>query len=109
LAAVALNAAANAMAVETTGIDLLHPQNAARASGYDLVLAADIFYERETARRVIDFLCHCRAGGARVLIGDPGRTYLPKDRLVRLCEYQIPVTRELEDQEIKRTAVWTLA
>ena len=43
-----------------------------------------------------------------MLIGDPGRSYLPKDRLVQLADYSVPVTRELEDNEIKRTAVWTL-
>ena len=46
--------------------------------------------------------------GASVLIGDPGRSYLPKEQLEKLAEYSVPVTRELEDNEIKRTAVWTL-
>ena len=49
------------------------------------------------------------ARGATILIGDPSRTYLPKSRLAMLVEYSVPVTRELEDNEIKRTAVWTLA
>ncbi len=48
------------------------------------------------------------AQGAAILIGDPGRSYLPKERLDKLAEYSVPVTRELEDNEIKRTAVWTL-
>ena len=42
-----------------------------------------------------------------MLIGDPGRTYFPKSGLVKLAEYQVPTTRELEDAEVKRTAVWT--
>jgi len=46
--------------------------------------------------------------GAAVLIGDPGRSYLPRDRLVRIADYRVPVTRELEDAEIKHTAVWAL-
>jgi predicted nicotinamide N-methyase len=41
-----------------------------------------------------------------VLIGDPGRTYLARDRLQPIAEYRIPVTRALEDMEIKRTEVW---
>ena len=45
--------------------------------------------------------------GTRVLIGDPGRTYFPKEGLVRLADYQVATTRELEDQEVKRTGVWT--
>jgi predicted nicotinamide N-methyase len=48
-----------------------------------------------------------RSRGARVLIGDPGRSYFPREGLVRLAEYQVPTTRELEDMEVKRTAVWT--
>jgi predicted nicotinamide N-methyase len=75
---------------------------------YDVVLAGDLFYERTTAERALKFLERHVARGCRILIGDPGRAYLPKDRLARLCEYRIPVTRDLEDQEIKRTAVWEL-
>ena len=32
----------------------------------------------------------------------------PPDRFRQLAEYSVPVTRELEDAEIKRTAVWRL-
>ncbi len=44
-----------------------------------------------------------------VLIGDPGRAYLPKDRLVSLATYQVQTVGALEDNEIKRTSVWRLA
>ena len=43
-----------------------------------------------------------------MLIGDPGRSYFPREGLVKLAEYQVATTRELEDQEVKKTAVWTL-
>jgi predicted nicotinamide N-methyase len=76
---------------------------------WDVVLAGDIFYERETAERALAFLSRQAARGATVLVGDPGRSYLPKEQLTKLAEYSVPVTRELEDNEIKRTAVWTLA
>jgi predicted nicotinamide N-methyase len=42
-----------------------------------------------------------------VLIGDPGRSYFPRQGLERLADYQVATTRELEDQEVKRTGVWT--
>jgi predicted nicotinamide N-methyase len=42
------------------------------------------------------------------LIGDPGRTYLPKQELEQLAAYEVPVSRALEDAEIKRAAVWRL-
>ena len=43
-----------------------------------------------------------------MLIGDPGRSYFPRTGLTKLAEYQVPTTRELEDFEVKKTAVWTL-
>ena len=72
------------------------------------MLAGDIFYQSDIAERVLAFLAGRAAAGALVLIGDPGRSYLPKDRLVQLATYGVPVTRELEDADIKTTGVWTL-
>lgn len=105
-AAIAINAGLNAVAVSTTSDDLLATADDGR---WDVVLAGDIFYERDTAERAFAFLARHAARGAAILIGDPSRTYLPKSRLAMLAEYSVPVTRELEDNEIKRTAVWTLA
>ncbi|MEW6641272.1 MAG: methyltransferase [Pseudomonadota bacterium] len=106
LAAIALNAQANAVAVTTGDGDVLA---GATCPTVQTILAGDIFYERDTAERALAFLAEQAARGATVLIGDPGRSYLPKDRLRRLADYRVPVTRELEDAEIKHTAVWTLA
>lgn len=103
-AAVSLNAEANGVAVRFTVDDLLDaPPPAA-----DLILAGDIFYEAPLADRVLDWLRAARAAGARVLVGDPGRTYFPNTGLQKLAEYQVPTTRELEDFEVKRTGVWAL-
>jgi len=106
-AAVALNAEANDVYIEVAVQDLLD-QPAQDAPRYDVILVGDLFYERDTAARALAFLDRHAATGARVLIGDPGRTYLPRERLTRLAEYSVPVTRELEDLEIKRTTVWEL-
>jgi predicted nicotinamide N-methyase len=106
-AAITLNAAANDVYVEILTQDLLD-RPAPVEPRYDVILAGDLFYERDTAARALRFLDRNAAAGSRVLIGDPGRAYLPKDRLVRLAEYAVPVTRELEDMEIKRTSVWEL-
>ena len=106
-AAVALNAEANNVYIEVLLQDLLDG-TASPVSRYDVILVGDLFYERDTAARALAFLTRHAATGTRVLIGDPGRTYLPKDRLTRLAEYSVPVTRELEDLEIKRTTVWEL-
>ena len=105
--AIALNAAANNVYIEIITQDLLdHP--APQAPRYDVILVGDLFYERDTAARALAFLDRNAAAGSRVLIGDPGRSYLPKERLSWLAEYSVPVTRELEDMEIKRTSVWEL-
>jgi predicted nicotinamide N-methyase len=103
--AVKLNTAANSVELGLLGFDLLAHNTPDR---WDVVLAGDIFYERDTAERALIFLSRQAAHGATILIGDPGRSYLPKERLTHLAEYSVPVTRELEDNEIKRTAVWTL-
>lgn len=104
--AIAINAADNDVSVEARGDDLLGD---AIAPDAQTILAGDIFYERDTAARAFAFLAAQAARGVTVLIGDPGRSYLPKDKLRKLTEYQVPVTRDLEDAEIKNTAVWTLA
>ncbi|MEJ0060637.1 MAG: 50S ribosomal protein L11 methyltransferase [Terricaulis sp.] len=75
----------------------------------DTILVGDAFYDRTLAARVFEWLLTLQAAGKQILIGDPGRTYLPKDRLVKIAEYDVPVSRQLEDSEIKRTAVWRLA
>ena len=71
----------------------------------DVVLVGDLFYEKTLAERCLAWLRRARARGASILIGDPGRSYLPREQLVQLAEYNVPVTRDLEDAEIKRTAV----
>lgn len=102
-AAIGLNAEANGVSVAPRREDLI-----GRDEGWETVLAGDICYERELAGRVIDWLTVLAGRGAQVLIGDPGRSYLPKDRLVEVATYQVPVTRALEDAEIKKSSVWRL-
>ncbi len=105
IAAIAINAKANAVSVTTTATDLLQsppPQ-------IDAILVGDLFYEKSTAEHVFAWLTNAKAQGTNFLIGDPGRSYLPKDKLIKRAEYNVPVTRDLEDADIKQTAVWALA
>ena len=69
------------------------------------MLAGDIAYEKDFAGAAMDWLQSLARRGASVLVGDPRRSYLPLDRLDCVIEYSVPVTRELEDSEIKRTGV----
>jgi len=102
-AAISLNAAANGVALDFTDVNLLDSPPPTDAQ---VILAGDICYENPLATRVLTWLAAARDAGATVLIGDPGRTYFPKDGLTKLAEYQVPTTRELEDFEVKRTSVW---
>ena len=104
LAAVGLNAAANGVNIATTADDLL----ATDPAPFGVVLVGDLFYERQLAERVAKFIDTAAKAGAIVLIGDPKRNYFPEGRFTRVAAYQVPVTRELEDTEIKTTTVWRL-
>ncbi len=99
--AVALNAAANAVDVAFTGDDVVGTDD-----GWEVVLAGDVFYDRAFADILIPWFTGLAERGAAVLVGDPGRAYLPKARLMQLAEYRVPVTRALEDADVKRTRVW---
>lgn len=101
LAAIPLNARANGVNIAVIAGDLVGHSIEA-----DVICAGDVFYERDMASRIADWLATLVANGATALVGDPGRSYLPKDRLEWLAQYEVPVTRSLEDAEIKRTSVW---
>lgn len=103
--AIRLNAEVNEVRVDVTQDDLLRSP----PLGADVVLIGDLFYERPLAAAVMTYIVAAQEGGARIIVGDPRRSYFPKDRFVSRAEYRVPVTRELEDAEIKQTAVWELA
>ena len=104
-AACALNAAANGVAVRSVEADLL---GAPAPADVEVICAGDIAYERPLAQRVRAWLVEARGRGARVLIGDPRRSYFAPAGLTPLAEYRVSVTRELEDAEVKHTGVWAL-
>ncbi len=105
LAATGLNAQLNAASIKVTAEDLLQQEPPRR----DVILVGDVFYERPLADIALVWLQKARDAGAEILIGDPGRSYLPRHALVKLHRYGVPACRELEDAEIKQTAVWALA
>jgi predicted nicotinamide N-methyase len=98
-----LNAALNGVSIEISGADPVgQPTDA------EVVLVGDLFYDRDVAPRALKWLKSLDRAGKTILIGDPGRTYLPLDKLEQIAAYDIPVTRALEDAEVKRAAVWKL-
>ncbi len=99
--AVALNAELNGITLEHTAENLVGQDH-----GWDVILAGDVFYDRALAQMLLPWFDLLASRGADILIGDPGRAYLPKERLERLSEHQVQVTRALEDQDVQRTVVW---
>ena len=104
-AAVALNAEANGVTLAFTDADLLD----GAPPDVEVICAGDVFYEQPMAGRVLAWLTAAARRGTRVLVGDPLRTYFPKQGFDLLAEYAVPTTRELEDDAVKRTRVWTLS
>jgi predicted nicotinamide N-methyase len=102
--AIRLNAEANGV-----GIELLDTDSIGTDAGWDVILAGDVFYDKPFADRLIPWFAMLRARGAEILVGDPGRAYLPKTGLEPLAVYEVAVTRALEDAEVKRTTVWRFA
>jgi predicted nicotinamide N-methyase len=129
VAAVGLNAAANGVTVTATRADLPdqapgeHDTGPADGPGRrgagppgqdprrrvaDVVLAGDVFYSQAMADRMIRFLLRAARDGARVLVGDPDRAFLPRARFAQLDSYDVPVPPALESVRVRRTAVWEL-
>jgi len=107
--AIALNAEINGLAagLEIIKRDMLDEPVLANDGGplWDVVLAGDVCYERPMAERMLAWLTRHANAGALVLIGDPGRAYLPTIGLQEVARYPVPTPLELEDREIKDTAV----
>ena len=99
--AIEINAGINDVHVDTILANVIGQEG-----NWDVVLAGDVSYEKEMARQVIDWLWELNDTGLTVLIGDPGRTYLARDRLESIATYRVPVSRDLEDSEIKKSSVW---
>jgi predicted nicotinamide N-methyase len=106
LAAIEMNARLNGVAVDTAWGDDLVGQP---LPGIDIVLAGDVCYERPMAERLTAWLSGLAGGGMPVLLGDPGRAYLPPRRgLVPLANYRVPTPLELEDRPARDTTVWRM-
>ena len=110
VSAIQLNAAENNL---ETGLDIQHRdligEPTVTEGGtplFDVVLAGDVCYEAPMAEEIVPWLRRHAAAGATVLLGDPGRSYVPKAGLVKRAEYAVPVPRDLEDGDLRRTVVW---
>ena len=105
MAAIERNARANGVRVTTVRRDLLDDPEPPDA---DVVLAADCWYDQGLADRMLPWLRRTEAAGLDVLIGDPGRRYLPIADLEELAAYDVRTTTELEDLDLVRARVFRL-
>ncbi len=103
-AAVDVNARANGVRVDFVGRDVLDEE----PPDVDVLLAGDTWYEGPLAGRVLPWLRRVAASGIEVLVGDPGRRYLPADALERIATYPVRTTTELEDLALKQGFVYRL-
>lgn len=103
-AAVALNAEANGLAVSFVARDLL----AADPPGVDVLTAGDVCYDRAMTARFLPWLRTAAANGTLVLLGDPGRAFLPKDGLRPLASYDVETSVDVESTPVRRTTVYAL-
>jgi predicted nicotinamide N-methyase len=104
IASVGLNARANGCRVTVVRRDVLddEPPDA------DVILAGDCWYDARLAARVLPWLRRARERGIEVLVGDPGRRYLPTDDLEELAVYDVRTTTELEDLDLKQGRVYSI-
>jgi predicted nicotinamide N-methyase len=100
-AAIAVNAEVNSVRMPVVVGDVLGD----RPPVVDVVLAGDVCYDREMSERVLPWLEAARAQGAEVLLGDPGRPYVPVARLEAVATFDVPDT---EGPQVRRTTVWRL-
>jgi predicted nicotinamide N-methyase len=103
LAAAQANAEANAVSLRFVEGDLLQTDDR-----YAVILAGDVFYSREMSGHVLPFLRKAASHGSLVLVGDPGRAYLPTDGMIKRASYDIDVVEALESVPVRHTTVWQI-
>lgn len=97
-----MNAAANGVEIDTTTDDVI----GRNLADFDVIIAGDICYEQSVAMRVRDWLQIEARAGREVLIGDPGRTFLPRKDLEPVIGYGVKSSRDLDDTDVRNARVW---
>jgi predicted nicotinamide N-methyase len=103
-AALELNARANGVRIGVVRRDILDEE----PPDVDVILAGDCVYDAGLAARIVPWLRRAHDRGMDVLLGDPGRRYLPSDGLVQLASFEVRTTTELEDLDHKEGRVYGL-
>jgi len=104
LAAIAENAALNEVELEAQGRDVVGTDD-----GWDVVLVGDVFYESEPSKRLFEWLLRLHARGALVVIGDPGRSFLPRERLELVFTANVTPNPAWDSVVDRPARVWQMA
>ena len=102
--AASMNASANGVAVQPLCADLIGDLGAR----WDVVLAADLWYERFLAQRVTGWLRQLAGAGVRVLVGDLGRAFLPRQGMRELGRYPVANSEGLERAGVNAASAYLL-
>ena len=105
IAATELNAELNGAHIQTTTVNLVGGPNL----GWDIILAGDVCYDGPMAQEITQWLKELSHQGTTVLMGDPGRTYLPKTGLKRVIAYSVRTSSSLEDTDVRNAVVWEIS
>ena len=103
VAAIGMNASANGLAVRAVAADVVGED-----CRWDLIVCGDVCYEAPMARHILPWLRGMAAGGAEVLIADPGRAYVPAEGMTALARHEVPTTLELEDRTSRTVTLYRL-
>jgi len=104
LAAIELNAKANGVSIEASDRDVLDDEDCP----WDLIVAGDVCYEKPMAEKTFAWLRHCSAKGAKALMADPGRAYLPKTGLMRVAKMTVECSLDLEDKTSRDVEIYQI-
>jgi predicted nicotinamide N-methyase len=102
VAAAGLNAALNGVAVTTEAGDATRLAVPAGT----VVLSGDVCYARGEAEALAGWFAAVARSGNPVLVGDPGRKFLPKHGFAEVARYEVETSVELEKSSVTTAWVW---
>lgn len=103
-AALQMNAGINAVRIEDVGVLRMDRS----FKGADVILAGDVCYQQAMSVAVLRWLRLCMEAGTQIFMADPGRAWVPQEGLKELTRYEVPTSRELEDEEKRIVTVWEM-
>lgn len=105
-----LLARVHGISVTTAPLDLLDDVAVARALDAhdpgDVVIVADVVYNRDLGAALGRLLAGCRARGLDVVVADSGRPFFEPTGLVAVAVYDVPVPIAVEGRGTRQVTTW---